>query len=331
MTHQIQSRFKTMPTSCFIALSLLIVMAVWLLGWFGKRQDWTITTGWNAIPAEYRPQPSKAMPDEPWIRWLGHSGFVIRWHGETLLLDPNLSDHCTVSKRIMNFPPDLTALGPAHALISHAHFDHLNQDTLVGLPELTTILIPSGSEIFLDRIDTNATHIRPVVEGTSYQLGELRITPVAAAHNGNRFHPLRSQFDAVGYMIQSPQGTTLYYAGDTAYANPWSVLRETYHPDIAILPIGAYAPRIPLKFHHINPEEAVKAATELGVRKVIPCHFGTFTLSFDRPSAALPRFARAIQGKPLRWEMPQFLQAGDLKTLEQDVARDRQKKHDHET
>lgn len=317
--------------SALIALAVLLITAIGLLGWFAKRQDWTVTTGWQSLPAELRPDSQEPLADEPWIRWLGHSGFVIRWHGETLLLDPNLSGHCTVSKRIMNLPPALDALGPVHALISHAHFDHLNQQTLVDLPHLSTILLPAGSEVFLNRINANTTRIVPITQGASYVLGDLVITPVAAAHNGNRFHPLQSRFEAVGYMIRSPQGTTLYYAGDTAYANPWSNLREQYHPDIAILPIGAHAPRIPLKFHHLNPEEAVRAASELGVRKVIPCHFGTFTLSLDRPNAALPRFARAIRQTSLTWQMPVFLQPHDLNQPPSRIVRDNTRPSDHET
>jgi L-ascorbate metabolism protein UlaG (beta-lactamase superfamily) len=289
-----------------IFLVCVAVTSVWLLGWFSERRPWADVTGWNNVPDADRPVDSATLDDEPYVRWLGHSGFVIRWHGVTLLLDPNLSDHCTVSRRIMEIPSALNDIGPVHVLISHAHFDHLNQDTLVSIPEVTSIHIPSGSEIFLDRINREATRIVPVMKGTTCEIEGLRITPVRAAHNGNRFHPLRSQFDAVGYMIQSPDGTTLYYAGDTAYDNGWAELRETYHPDIAILPIGAYAPRIPLKFHHLNPEEAAKAAVELGVKKVIPCHFGTFTLSFDRPSSALPRFSKAAKQNNIAWSMPVF-------------------------
>jgi len=297
---------KSMLSISLIILVCAAVVSLWLLGWFSDRRSWEEATGWNRIPAAERPDESFVVEDEPLIRWLGHSGFVMRWHGVTLLLDPNLSDHCTVSKRIMDIPPALNGIGPVHVLISHAHFDHLNQDTLVSIPELASIHIPDGSEVFLERINRDVTQVVPVKKGTTYEVGALRITPVRAAHNGNRFHPLRSQFDAVGYMIQSPEGTTLYYAGDTAYDNGWDELRETYRPDIAILPIGAYAPRIPLKYHHLNPEEAAKAASELGVKKVIPCHFGTFTLSFDRPSSALPLFAKAAKLKKLTWSMPVF-------------------------
>lgn len=312
-----------------IIFVLLAAGSIGLLGWYGPRKSWEESTGWNRINPALKPDQHEPTDREPWIRWLGHSGFIIRWHGTTLLLDPNVSDHCTVSKRIMEFPPLFDTMGPVNVLISHAHFDHLNQDTLVMIPEIESILIPDGSEIFLNRIDRESTAISPVHKGKYYQVGNLLVTPVRAAHNGNRFHPLRSKFDAYGYMIQAPDGMTVYYAGDTAYDNGWKEFREKYHPDIAILPIGAYAPRIPLKYHHLNPEEAALVASELGVKKVIPCHFGTFTLSFDRPASALPRFAKAIKEQDVPWEMPQFLSERDVEIMAADAAdgRDDRKKN----
>lgn len=292
-------------------LVVAVIVATGLLGWFSPRRPWSETSGWSRIPEALRPAEF-TIEDEPWIRWLGHAGFVIRWHGVTLVLDPNRSERCTVSKRIMQLPPVLDQLGPVHALISHAHFDHLNLDTLVAIPELESVLIPGPSEVFLDRLDPERTKIVPGQTGVVYQIDSLRITPVRAAHNGNRFHPLRSTFPAVGYMIQSPRGTTLYVAGDTAFDNGWEELREQFHPDLAILPIGAYAPRFPLKDHHMNPEEAARAAMALGVKKVIPGHFGTFTLSFDRPDSALPRFARAAFDQGVAWTMPIFLTEADV-------------------
>jgi L-ascorbate metabolism protein UlaG (beta-lactamase superfamily) len=288
----------------YLGLLLAMVWAAWMLGWLSPRRPWTETTGWHRIPESSRP-PEAALSGEPWIRW----------HGQTILLDPNLSGHCTVSRRIMERPPALAGIGPVSVLISHAHFDHLNVDTLEGLDDLSSVTIPDGSEVFLERISARGIAVIPARQDQTYRIGALRVTPVPAAHNGNRFHPLRSTFAAVGYMISAPDGMTLYYAGDTAYANPWEELRDRFHPDLAILPIGAYAPRFPLKHHHLNPEEAVMAARRLGVGKVIPCHFGTFTLSFDRPASALPRFAEAAKAERLNWAMPDFMDARELASL----------------
>ena len=289
-----------------------LALALWLLyllGWFTAPRRWEVATGWNRIPAGQH--PVGGLDEEFHLDWLGHSGFVLRWAGQTILLDPNTSTRCTVSRRVLEPSAPIGQVGPVDAvLISHAHYDHLNVDTLKQVPHIGFTALPAGAEGYL--ADTAAhTRPRPVTAHEKITLGPLEIFPVPAAHNGNRFHPLKSRIPAVGYIIRSPT-RTLYYAGDTSFALDFAALREQYHPDVAILPIGAYAPRLPLKFHHLNPEEAVQAAQILGVKTTIPCHFGTFTLSFDRPSAALPRFADAAQQAGLPWRMPALAKMDSL-------------------
>jgi glyoxylase-like metal-dependent hydrolase (beta-lactamase superfamily II) len=110
-----------------------------LLGWFTPPRRWETATGWDRIPypaRAARPDASLAPPrfaadEEFTLDWLGHSGFVLRWAGQTILLDPNTSTRCTVSRRAMELPEDIARVGAVDAvLISHAHYDHLNVDTL---------------------------------------------------------------------------------------------------------------------------------------------------------------------------------------------------------
>jgi L-ascorbate metabolism protein UlaG (beta-lactamase superfamily) len=108
---------------------------------------------------------------------------------------------------------------------------------------------------------------------------------------------------AVGYVIRSG-GEAIYYAGDTGARNDFDAIRERFRPRAAILPIGAYSPSWPLQRYHLSPEQAVEVGRRLAVETVIPCHFGTYMLSLDRPEAALPRFAAAAAAEDVRWVMP---------------------------
>ena len=63
----------------------------------------------------------------------------------------------------------------------------------------------------------------------------------------------------------------------------------------------------------------MEAARTLGVERMVPCHFGTFTLSLDPPAAALPRFARAAAAAGVRWTMPSLLGAEESGTGGEEV------------
>ncbi len=292
-----------------VLLCLGGLLGLWV-GWLTPVRDWRTATGWDQVPPHHLPASTVLWGDSagppPEIHWLGHSGFVLRWHGQTILIDPNTSRWCTVSRRLMERPAELTALGAVDAaLISHAHYDHLDMPSLRGV-RLDTIVVPAGGETYFSAPEWDRTRLAPLAVGERLTLGELEIVAVAAEHNGNRFHPLASRQLAAGYVIRSPRAA-LYYAGDTGFGDHFAGVREQFHPRAAILPIGAYAPRIPLKYYHLSPEEAVEAAKVLGVETVVPCHYGTFVLSLDRPSSALPRFAAAAHQQRVRWIMPPLL------------------------
>lgn len=287
-----------------VALSILLAL---LLGWLRPRRTWAEATGWNRIPDAHRaPLRSRfeAEGESLDLFWLGHSGFVLQWAGHTVLLDPNLSTRCTVAKRSMELPDDLAPLRVIDAaLISHAHFDHLHLQTLQRLPGLRMVVVPACGEPFVRAAGLPGVAVQRLAVGQTLTLGDLQVVAVPAAHHGGRFHPLRARHPAVGYVVRRG-GFALYFAGDTAFANDFEAIRDQCRPQLAILPIGAFAPRLPLKHHHMNPEEAVQAAQRLGAAMTVPCHFGTFTLSFDRPWMALPRFARQARTAGLRWFMP---------------------------
>ena len=294
-----------------VACGLALALGAWT-GWFSKAQPWEVATGWRDIPERDRPQPEPtplldATRQDPVVRWLGHSGFLVEWQGTRLLLDPNTSAWCRIARRLLE-PVDVTRLGPVDAaLISHAHYDHLDLPTLSRLRELHAIVLPAGSERYLDgpRFETIAK--LPLLPGQAARIGALEVVAVPAAHHGSRYHPLPSRRLALGYVIRAGEHA-LYYAGDTGHDGPFAMVRERFHPELAILPIGAYQPAFPMRLYHLSPEDAVEAAQTLGVETVIPAHVGTFALALDRPAAALPRFAHSAREHGVRWVLPRLLE-----------------------
>ena len=73
--------------------------------------------------------------------------------------------------------------------------------------------------------------------------------------------------EAAGYIVCFEDGLTIYFAGDTDVSGDMRLIREHYEPDIAFLPIGD-----PFT---MGPKGAALAAKMLGVRQVVPMHYGT--------------------------------------------------------
>ena len=73
---------------------------------------------------------------------------------------------------------------------------------------------------------------------------------------------------AAGYVVKFEHGLTVYYAGDTALFGDMRLIGQIYQPSMAFLPIG--------DVYTMGPEQAAIACTLLGVRNVVPMHFGTF-------------------------------------------------------
>ena len=82
--------------------------------------------------------------------------------------------------------------------------------------------------------------------------------------------------EPAGFVVKLENGQTIYYAGDTGLFGDMKIIAELYRPDIAFLPIGD-------RFT-MGPDTAAIAAKWLGVKQVVPMHWGTFPLLTGTPA-----------------------------------------------
>jgi L-ascorbate metabolism protein UlaG (beta-lactamase superfamily) len=124
-------------------------------------------------------------------------------------------------------------------------------------------------------------------------VGDVRITATQARHFSARTPFDRNRALWAGFMIQT--GTSrILFAGDSAMGGHWRDIRTRLGPpDIALLPVGAYEPRWFMAAAHMNPAEAVQAHQDLGARRSIGMHFGTFQLTDEPIDAPLRALAEA--------------------------------------
>jgi len=164
-------------------------------------------------------------------------------------------------------------------LISHNHYDHLDLPTLRGLAVLggSTFIVPAGVAPLL-----TSQNIRPVHEldwGESLTLPGFTIHCVPALHFSSRALYDRNVTLWCGYVIES-QERLIYFAGDTAFGPHFAHIHDKLGPPhLALLPIGAYAPRWFMAPAHMAPDEAVRAHEILAAKTSIAIHHGTFQLA----------------------------------------------------
>ena len=97
-----------------------------------------------------------------------------------------------------------------------------------------------------------------------------------------------------GYLLEAGW-PLLYHSGDTAYFDGFREIGNRLHPEIALLPIGAYFPDT-YRSVHTSPEEAVRAFVDLGAQQMVPMHYGTFRLGREPMDEPLQRLdAEAVR------------------------------------
>ena len=231
--------------------------------------------GADRIPVAVRaPLPA----GQCWLAWLGHASFLLRLGGSTVAVDPVLSERILGAGRRLT-PPGLDRLPALDLLLlSHNHYDHLDAPTVRTLRRDTPVVVPGGLGRWFRR--RGFCEVTELDWWESVHRGPLQVTFVPAHHWSRRglFDHCASLWG--GWVLTAPDGPRIYHAGDSGYG-PFFAEIGSRCPgiDVAMLPVGAYAPRWFMQPVHMDPEEAVRAAQDVGARVMVPMHWGTFQLS----------------------------------------------------
>ncbi|MFT4628096.1 MAG: L-ascorbate metabolism protein UlaG (beta-lactamase superfamily) [Myxococcota bacterium] len=260
---------------------------------------------------EVAPQPDPPLRVQDLrVTFVNHATTLVQIAGMNLLLDPIWSDRCSAVQwagPARHHAPGLRLdqLPPIDAiLISHNHYDHLDLDTLEALKSHgAPILTGLGNGDILRR----SGHM-DVVEldwGGEHILGPLTVIGQEVRHFSSRGLLDRNQTLWLGFVIDSPVGA-VYFAGDTGDGPHFAESGARQGPfRLAILPIGAFAPRWFMAPVHIDPRAAVAAHQALGAQHSVGVHFGTFRLSDeardDPPRLVAEAAAEAGLGPDAFW------------------------------
>ena len=227
--------------------------------------------------------------DQTAITWIGHATLLFERDGKTILTDPMFSDRASPlafsgPKRVAPPARSLEALPPIDVvLISHAHYDHLDMQSLRQLAELQPhikVLAPLGVGRYAS--DAGFANVTELDWWQDATVDDVTVTATPARHWASRSPFDRNRTLWAGFMMRFSDGFQFYFIGDTGYSEDFANVRERLGPaDLAAIPIGAYAPRDFMKASHCNPEEAVQIFQDLSAERAVAIHWGTFKLTLE--------------------------------------------------
>ena len=283
---------------------------------------------WNAeregLPPAPRTPTPRVQPDvafiqsnglagarmQPAVTWVGHATVLAQLGGLNVLTDPIFSERASP----VSFAGPKRAHAPGLALaqlpridvvvLSHNHYDHCDAPTLQALNSQ-----PGGPPLFLVPLKLKAwladLGINNAVEldwWQSHRLGAVDVVMTPVQHWSGRGLGDRLQTLWGGWAFFAPDAQ-MFFAGDTGYSPDFEDIARRFAErqrdggfDIALIPVGAYAPRWFMKDQHVDAEEAVRMHRDLRAKKSLGIHWGTFALS-DEPLDEPPLRLAAARSK----------------------------------
>ncbi len=208
--------------------------------------------------------------------YLGHSTILVETPGgKRLLIDP-----WTIHNPAC--PPQyktVESLGRLDMiLITHMHDDHA-QDALAvseGNPDAAVVAVFEAGNWLQTK---GVKNFHSMNKGGTQTVDGIAVTMTVAHHTSSVQDEGKviSVGEAVGYVVKLENGFTFYAAGDTAVFGDMALLRDLYHPELALLPIGDH--------YTMGPREAALAIKLLGVTRVLPIHYASFPMLTGTPDA----------------------------------------------
>lgn len=218
------------------------------------------------------------------ITWWGHACVeVLTPGGRTVLFDPWFGN--PRSPRSADEVERCDVM-----LVTHGHHDHLGaapggvrEADALAIARRTRPVWPCIHEMSLwleDRLAGSDVEIVGFNIGGTVEARGIKVSMVRADHSAGDWSaegagPLYLG-EPAGLIVELEDGSRLYHTGDTGVFGDLRLIGELHRPDLVMLPIGGH--------YTMGPRDAALAIELLGVREVLPIHYGTFPILAGTPA-----------------------------------------------
>ncbi len=203
------------------------------------------------------------------LKYIGHSAFIIKNDDKAVLIDPWVEKN----EKFNWHEETITDI-----LLTHAHSDHLGNAIEIAKEKDIEITAVAETAAYLEK--KGGVRAKSIGLGAWINYSWGRAVFVPAFHSNSL--PNGNYGGIAASIILDIDGVRIFHAGDTCLTGEMKTIKELYAPQIALLPIGGH--------YTMDVDHAAMAAKWLGVRTVIPMHYGTF----PEIEADLQRFAQLI-------------------------------------
>jgi L-ascorbate metabolism protein UlaG (beta-lactamase superfamily) len=216
------------------------------------------------------------------ITWLGHATVLVTTaKGTNLLIDPFIADNPKYPKNYQ-LPSSLP-----YILLTHGHGDHISDAVPVAKKHGSKVVAIYELADYVQR--QGVVEIVGMNVGGTVQLDDVAVTMVDAKHSAGAQDEKGTHYVGVaaGFVLSVDGGPVLYHAGDTAVFGDMALIRDIYHAEVALLPIGGH--------FTMGPKEAAFAVRLLGAKTILPIHFGTWPPLTGTPKELAGLVDREVQ------------------------------------
>lgn len=258
------------------------------------------------LPVEQVKDSFFAQSDTTKISWFGHSAFLLRMDGLNVLIDPMLgkvpAPHPWLggNRYYDELPLEIEEMPAIDVIIiSHDHYDHLDYESITKLKDKTKqFYVPLGVGAHLKQWGVDSIAIQEFDWWDEAEFASLKFAFTPSRHFSGRGFGDRSKTLWGSWVIQGGSDN-IFFSGDGGYGDHFTEIGNKYGPfEFAMMECGQYNKR--WSQIHMMPEETAQAAVDVRASRMMPIHWGAFSLAMHEWSDPVVR----VRKKAIELNMP---------------------------